>query len=269
MRKLIFLLFAMIAGAATVYAQQEEYAKMQIVMAYEGNQDCTARYKDEQAYLTFYKTEANEFCMASVWPKSDVKSYGVVKFDFSESKEETATDYATMEYTFDWHYTNSVDGQSGVARCMLVKVYMPTEVLYVMTYDLPDGSNHLFRVGMDGDADEFFDDVSADMLSGLLGTWAATTLDVYDDGGEHMKAISLAKEDAEFKVTFTEDMNGVINTLNDGTTAVDEFCYFYDWPYVCVQPKNGPELIFKYEDGKLVFEEFDDIDIIISFEKLQ
>ena len=64
-------------------------------------------------------------------------------------------------------------------------------------------------------------------------------------------------------------LKGVINTLNAGTTATDEFTYYYDWPYVCAQTKTGPELIFKYEDGKLVFEEFDDIDIIISFEKLQ
>ena len=269
MKKLLFLLFAMIAGAVTLSAQQEEYARMEVIMAYDGSVDCTAKYKDEQAYLTFYKTEANEYCMANVWPKSNVYSAGVIKFDYLKTKEETVTDFATNEYTFDWYYTNSVDGSTGVARCMLVKIYRPTEIIYVMTYNLPDGKNQLFQIGMDGDEDEFFEDVAYHMLSGLLGTWKATTLDAYDDGGELLKAISIENENAEFKVTFNEDNVGVINSLNNGVAEADEFHYFYDWPYIDVTTNAGRELIFKYEDGKLIFEEFDGLDVVINFVKVQ
>jgi hypothetical protein len=122
---------------------------------------------------------------------------------------------------------------------------------------------------MDGDEDEFFEDVSYNMLSGLLGTWKATTLDAYDDGGELLKAISIEKENAEFKITFSEDNAGVINSLNNGVVEADEFFYYYDWPYVDVTTKAGRELIFKYDDGKLVFEEFDGLDVIINFVKVQ
>lgn len=269
MKKLFVLFFALFAGFVSAKAQDTEYANMPVILAYEGDTDCTARYKDEQAYITLYKNEAGEFCMAHVCPKSNVKSFGVVKFDEVDTYDETDSKYATMEYTFDWHFTNSVDGESGVARCLLAKVYKPAEVVYVVTYNLPDGSNRLFQVGLSGDVDEFFDDIAEETLNGLLGTWIATTLDVYDDGGELMKSISVEKENAELKVTFNEDATGVIHTLNNEEYKTEDFTYYYDWPYIAVQRKAGADLIFKFEDGKLSFKELDGLEVVMNFEKQQ
>ena len=267
MKKLFVLFFALVAGFATAKAQNEEYANLTVVLAYEGDTDCTARYKAEQACFTLYKNEDGKFCMAHVWPKSNVQSFGVVKFDDLDTYEETESNYATTEYTFDWHYQNSVDGEVAVARCLLAKVYKPAEVVYVVTYNLPDGSNHLFQVALDGDVDEFFDDIEQEMLDGLLGTWVATDLDVYDDGGELMKSISVAKENAELKVTFNDDATGVINTLNNEEYSTEEFTYYYDWPFIAVQRQTGSDLIFKFEEGKLSFKELDGLDVVMNFSK--
>ena len=150
MKQFIFYIILLFAPVLTIKAQQEDYAKFTITKATIDGRDYSARYKADGAYLVFYKSDSNEFCMANVFPKSDSQSYGIIT-DWKESNyKETSTDYAYDVFKFNWHFENSYDDKKGVAACRLIKIYKPSGVVYEYEYVLSNGSTAQFSGYMQG-----------------------------------------------------------------------------------------------------------------------
>jgi hypothetical protein len=150
MKKILFTLVMLLTSVVYTNAQQKDYAKFIITSAVVDGYDQSAAYKNNGAFLVFYKSESNEFCMANVWPKSDSQSYGHIT-DWNEYNfKETSSEYATDVFKFNWHYQNSYDSKKGVAACRLIKVYKPSGVVYEYEYVLPNGSTARFSGYMQG-----------------------------------------------------------------------------------------------------------------------
>ena len=150
MKKILSLIICIAACAIYVNAQQRDYAKFTITKAVIDGYDHSANYRSNGAYLVFYKSESNEFCMANVWPKSDTQSYGVIT-DWKEySYKETSAEYATDVFKFNWHFENSYDDKRGIAACRLIKIYKPSGVIYEYEYVLSNGSTARFSGYMEG-----------------------------------------------------------------------------------------------------------------------
>jgi hypothetical protein len=150
MKKILIFIAVLVATAFSAKAQQEDYAKFTINEAIIDGVDLSTRYRKEGAYLVFYNSKGNEFCMANVWPKTDSQSYGVIT-DWKEyNYKETADKYAMDVFTFNWHYRNSYDNKKGVASCRLIKIYKPSGVVYEYEYVLSNGSTARFSGYMQG-----------------------------------------------------------------------------------------------------------------------
>lgn len=150
MKQFMFFIILLFAPVLTVKAQQEDYAKFTITKATIDGRDYSARYKADGAYLVFYKSDSNEFCMANVFPKSDSQSYGIIT-DWKEANyKETSTEYASDVFKFNWHFENSYDDKKGVAACRLIKIYKPSGVVYEYEYVLSNGSTAQFSGYMQG-----------------------------------------------------------------------------------------------------------------------
>jgi len=150
MKKILVIIVLVFTAVISSMAQQEDYAKFTITKAIIDGYDQSARYKVDGAYLVFYKSDSNEFCMANVFPKSDSQSYGVIT-DWKEyNYKETSTEYATDVFKFNWHFENSYDDKKGVAACRLIKIYKPSGVVYEYEYVLSNGSTAQFSGYMQG-----------------------------------------------------------------------------------------------------------------------
>ena len=150
MKKILSLIILIVVHAFSAHAQQKDYAKFTITKAVVDGYDHSATYKSNGAYLVFYKSENNEFCLANVWPKSDTQSYGIIT-DWKEyNYKETSTEYATDVFKFNWHFENSYDDKKGVAACRLIKIYKPSGVIYEYEYVLSNGSTARFSGYMQG-----------------------------------------------------------------------------------------------------------------------
>ena len=150
MKKIIVLFLLMVLGVSSAKAQQEDYAKFTISKAVVDGYNCSEEYRSNNAYLVFYNSEGNEFCMANVWPKSDTQSYGTITGWKSYRYNETETEYASDVFKFKWHYRNSYDDKQGVASCKLIKIYKPSGVVYEFEYILPNGSTAHYSGYMQG-----------------------------------------------------------------------------------------------------------------------
>lgn len=150
MKKIFAFTIILLTAVISVKAQQEDYAKFTITRAVVDGYDHSARYRADGAYLVFYKSDSNEFCMANVWPKSDTQSYGAIT-DWKEyNYKETANEYASDVFKFNWHFENSYDDKKGVAVCRLIKIYKPSGVVYEYEYVLSNGSTAQFSGYMQG-----------------------------------------------------------------------------------------------------------------------
>lgn len=150
MKKILIVVVSLLAFMFSANAQQEDYAKFTITKAIIDGYDHSETYQDNGSYLVFYRSESGDFCMANVWPKSDSQSYGVIT-DWKEYRYiETETEYASDVFKFNWHYANSYDNKTGVAACRLIKIYMPSGVVYEYEYVLSNGSTARFSGYMQG-----------------------------------------------------------------------------------------------------------------------
>jgi hypothetical protein len=150
MKQFILFIFLIFASSFVIRAQQVDYAKFTITKAIIDGYDYSTRYKADGAYLVFYNSDSNEFCMANVFPKSDSQSYGIIT-DWQEyNYKETSTEYASDVFKFNWHFENSYDDKKGVAACRLIKIYKPSGVVYEYEYVLSNGSMAQFSGYMQG-----------------------------------------------------------------------------------------------------------------------
>ena len=150
MKKFFTFIIVLLTATFSAMAQQEDYAKFTITKAIVDGYDRSTVYKADGAYLVFYNSDSNEFCMANVFPKSKSQSYGVIT-DWKEyNYKETSNEYATDVFKFNWHFENSYDDKKGVATCRLIKIYKPSGVIYEYEYVLSNGSTAQFSGYMQG-----------------------------------------------------------------------------------------------------------------------
>ncbi len=150
MKNVFTFIIILLTATFSAKAQQEDYAKFTITKAIVDGYDRSNVYKADGAYLVFYNSDSNEFCMANVFPKSKSQSYGVIT-DWKEyNYKETANEYATDVFKFNWHFENSYDDKKGVAACRLIKIYKPSGVIYEYEYVLSNGSTAQFSGYMQG-----------------------------------------------------------------------------------------------------------------------
>lgn len=150
MKKFLTLIILLTASMFSAKAQQKDYAKFTITKAIIDGYDHSARYCANGAYLVFYKSNGNEFCMANVWPKADSQSCGIIT-DWQEyNYKETVDKYAMDVFKFNWHFENSYDDKKGVAACKLIKIYKPSGVVYEYEYVLSNGTTAQFSGYMQG-----------------------------------------------------------------------------------------------------------------------
>ena len=268
MKKLFLSIFMILAGVSSIFAQQKNYAQMNITEAYLDEEDYSAQYAEEGAFLAFYKSESGDFCMANVWPKADTQSYGHITDWTAFYNEATETDYACDEYHFKWHYSNSYDENTGVAFCSLIRLYKPEGFTYALLYQLEDDSMAYYSGDMHGDFDEFAKVLDNFQSNGLIGKWEASTFEVLNEDGQVMMTINAKNSGISMIAYFGQDEKGWMTESDDEGTDEYEFSYVYDAPFVYIA-QDGETYELKYENGQLYMDTFDEIHIRINFEKAE
>ena len=266
MKKLFLSIFVMFAGVCLLSAQQKNYAHMMITDAYLDEEDCSDLYAEEGAFLAFYKSDAGDFCMANVWPNAETQSYGAITDWVAYHNEATEEDYASDEFHFNWHYSNSYDDNTGVASCVVFKVYKPEGILYALFYQLEDGSMAVYSGAMNGEFDEFAKVMVNSQSNGLIGVWAAEKIEALNEDGDVMMTIDAKNAGISIICNFLDDSHGVLYEGEDSEKY--DFSYVYDEPTVYIS-EDGEVFELQYVDGMLYMETFDEVHMRVCFKKAE
>jgi TonB family protein len=251
MKKFLILIAALFAGVCSLEAQQKNYAQMSISYAVIDETDYSEMYAEKGAFLAFYKSELGDYCMANVWPES--QSYGQITDWVAYHYDATDVDDAYDEFYFNWHFANTYDEVTGVASCCLLKVYREDgSIEYALGYTLEDGSDAVFSGIMEGQMDDFIKVMIESQGNGLLGVWAAQTIDVLNYDNELMATIYPVKCDMIIAMGFDEDNKGSWFEKTEGESEEGEFSYVYDHPVVYVS-MDGEEFELQHENDYLTY----------------
>ncbi len=276
MKKIFLLFFVMLAGLFSATAQQQEYARIVIQEAYLDDQDVSEQYRQGEAFLIFYKNNDNEIYMANVWPKNDSQSYGRITDWAFNHYPETDDDFAIDEYQFNWHYSNTYDAESGVAKCCLLKFLDPEGARYALGFELIDNSTARYYGEMQGDIDKLithFANAHTSPLSmpvsqnkpAFIGTWMSTTLQMLDDADNVIGTLNADAFDFSIKIEFMP--NGRCLAYMEGEEVV-ELTYVYDAQKIYIT-EDGETLEFLYDNDKLfMLGVADDVKIKVIFTRL-
>lgn len=126
--------FCMILGLFSLTCKgqnQEVLAKFIITHAVENNVDITEWIINSGIFTVFYIVD-DDLYMANVSENHDTQSWGRVWGTSNRTQEETATEYKTDIFRFNWSYTNNYDDKRGTCKVEFLKVYKPQGVVSVL-----------------------------------------------------------------------------------------------------------------------------------------
>jgi hypothetical protein len=142
--KSLFTLFAFALVFTTATAQQKKAEKSSpskyIITESKRNEvDQTEFDLDREGFFMFMELdEPGTLHMINSSAVYDAFSYGPIsKIEHTET-EETEELFASDNFDFKWHYSNTYDDNTGYATVNLKKVYKPQGIVFYLTMILPN-----------------------------------------------------------------------------------------------------------------------------------
>lgn len=151
--KPFWIFFSSMMLSICALGQQETLARFRITEAKIGKTDASQYYFNRKQYFAFYVNEEKEMLMANVSGTTDEQSYGrLYSLDMKE-EEETDEHYKTQTFSFRWNYHNNYDKETGYATVVLMKIFKPQGVIFVLRMLLPDLEVGEYKGYMEGSID--------------------------------------------------------------------------------------------------------------------
>ena len=128
MKKVIILFTVLMTSMLAFAQQQKELARFHVTYAIYNGEDITEWDIKSKLFTVFY-TVNEELYMANYSETNETQSWGVIWGLKNESIPETASDYKTDIFYFNWNYQNSYDSKKGTCKVQFIKVYKPQGVV--------------------------------------------------------------------------------------------------------------------------------------------
>ena len=149
---IVFILFSQLVVAQS--ENQKLIAKFVITKATKNGEDVTPLYIQTGASLIFY-TSGNDglLYLSNFCPNADSQSYGPVYAVKSSSIPKKNKKQKVDISHFNWHYTNTYDNKTGIAKVEMPKIYNPLNITFSITI-IPENLDILIYNGyMEGSVD--------------------------------------------------------------------------------------------------------------------